>query len=399
MLMHRHKYLWTWLIGLFCIAVSLVISRPDAVPSVDVSPPNAGTRLPNSIPLIPHRLIEIRPSDLHEIRNRIVPPVAATGSSHYLHVLRLHGLRASFEHPRLKTSGDILTLLCNADQAKEYLGAPVAVKTRNGIALIGGGESLQAQSLTGEAHRDQILGAFGEYGVPLTQIVFVDGVQYSLEDVLDDVIANFHMGQQELQWTGLALAYYLAPQKEWTNKFGETFSFDGLATALMDAPLTRTSCAGTHLLQTLTAIYRVDTECESILSPEVRKKVHSRIAECVTAAVRTQAPDGSWSLDWCRDLLPSDEQPDSRNDSMSKMLATGHLGEWLLYVPGEFQVPEETLKLAGLWLAPRLLGMKQDEIDAAICPCTHAACVVQALARDGPGTFIREDRQSVLGDG
>src|SRR5207302_3298465 len=109
-----------------------------------------------------------------------------------------------------------------------------------------GGAEGTARDPSMELHRDQTLAAFAELGLPLSFTLQGDGGTGTLRDVLDDSLANFHLGQKELAWTALAYALYLPPVKSWINRYGERFGFDQLVSEMLDRPLDAESCGGTH---------------------------------------------------------------------------------------------------------------------------------------------------------
>src|SRR5262249_24044707 len=137
--------------------------------------------------------------------------------------------------------------------------------------------------------------------VPLSHpLRFTDGT-LSLREVLRDSIANYHPHQKELEWTALAYGLYLPPAREWTNRFGERESFDGLVEQLLARDLHKSSCCGTHVMYTLTILARVDQQTP-ILGPEVRDRLWQKLCHAVRVALEAQAADGSWSPDWNKAL-------------------------------------------------------------------------------------------------
>lgn len=232
-----------------------------------------------------------------------------------------------------------------------------------------------------EYHRDQNLASFGELGLPLSTSLMIEGKQVPLRLLLQDSIANFHLQQRELEWTGIAYALYLPPVAGWTNRFGEEYTFDDLAMNLLDRPLTGASCGGMHVLYTLMVISRADAE-SPVLSQAVRSKVEGRLQSCAKLAVDRQKSDGSWAGDWLLDTELSRDYtgPSPPATPDHQLLITGHTAEWLLYLPRDFRVPDETLKRAGHWLLSRLKKLDAKAKKAQLCPCTHAVCVLQNLS-------------------
>ena len=126
------------------------------------------------------------------------------------------------------------------------------------------------QSSDGERieHRDQLLSALARMGVSLdceirdsnSNADSRSGSVATVRDLLRVSVAEFHLNQLELAWTANALALYLPPQRTWKNRLGEEYDFDMLVERLLDRPLTSESCAGIHIVDCLTTVFRVDRE-------------------------------------------------------------------------------------------------------------------------------------------
>ena len=356
--------------------------------------PNAGSGalpagnpggVPLSIGMTRRALLTITPSQRSRLVDRVCPPAGRkVAVSFFLHVLRLHGLNGRFDYPGLYGGRDILRLLIDERYGQSYFGAPAVTKTRHGIEFVGSNISSKSNHINSESHRDQCLASLAELGVPLSTTVHADGQELTIEAALTDSLANFHLKQKELQWTAIAYALYLPPRKAWVNKFGERFTLDNLVDELLAAPFEESSCAGTHLGYALTLLYRADGKHDELLSPSVRDRLRKRLERTVTAALSMQSEDGSWPIDWAREIQPASERVPSADVEAAegRLLVTGHLAEWMLYLPPEFAVPDERLQRAAHWLLARLEAFKSDLIDDDIvCPYTHAACAVMALSR------------------
>jgi hypothetical protein len=218
----------------------------------------------------------------------------------------------------------------------------------------------------------------GELGVSLDHPVSNGNRSGTLRDVLKDSIANFHLNQKELPWTVLAYAIYLAPQKSWTNRFGETFNFDDVVRALIACRLDEQSCGGIHLLYSMTILGRVDAQ-QSILSQEARIELWTHIARAAQIAVKRQQPDGSWHPGWNYELLP-DDRPRGRSysdDKQNRLIMTGHLAEWMLYLPEEHSVPEVVLVQASRWLKSEIMSSDLAFREKLFCPTTHGVAFLR----------------------
>jgi hypothetical protein len=293
-------------------------------------------------------------TDEYRVLSALVQPPRKHGrltNSYLLHLLRVHGLDEQLQGSELRSG----------EQIK--------------IALTG----------------DQVLASLGELGLPLSQPIVSGQSKGSLRQVLEDSVANFYLKQRELAWTTLAYSLYLPPQKSWTNRFGETFTFDDLASAMMDVRLDEQSCAGTHSLYSLTILARVDRQ-SPVLSDTVRVRLGNRLERAVAAAVHAQDADGSWHPGWNRDLLPEGVPRfwSPVDDARNRLIATGHLAEWFLYLPAELAPPDRVLIRAAGWIRTKLLAATADDVEQSFCPYTHAACLLRrvAYANLSPGSTL-----------
>lgn len=203
----------------------------------------------------------------------------------------------------------------------------------------------------------------------------------SVRDLLCDSVANFYLGQDELSWTAVAYALSLRPAATWTNRYGETFSFDDLAAALLKPPAAHPSCGGTHLLFALTVLRRADDQCR-ILSPKARARVGEALARAVSAARRSQRADGSWPIDW---HLGQFEPPGlgvgpPTDPEVDALIATGHLAEYLAYLPASEQAGGDHLRRAAIWLQAPMERLTLEERARWLCPLIHAACALRCLS-------------------
>jgi hypothetical protein len=301
----------------------------------------------------------------------------------YLHVLRVHGLGASRPDPGRPAGATLLDELTDEAAGRAAFGSPALVRARTGARYPTSGPGRFRPSE--ETHRDQVLAAFAEFGVPLCQPLRFPDETLTVREVLRDSVANFHLRQAELVWTALAYALYLPPQRSWVNRYGEQTTFDELTAELLDRPFNKASCGGTHLLFTLTVLARADAQAD-VLSGPTRERLWQRLRQARDAVVASQAPDGTWPLDWFQGLgdypLPATERIDP-TDRAVRLLTTSHLAEWLLYLPPELAAPRACLERAGYWLYEQLRAATPAQELENFCPYAHAACVVKRLCPEG----------------
>jgi len=296
---------------------------------------------------------------------------------HYLvlYSIRSEGYRKEIEH--------LISIIQDEETGKTVLGDPVFHSSKFGIAMVTGRTS-RAQ----ETHRDQGLAEFGLLGIPSTLEVKVDGRKRPLSDAIQECIANFYLQKRELAWSATVLALYLPPQREWTNRFGERCSFDLLVDELLKRRFEDNSCAGAHLLEVLMLIYAVSLE-ENILSYDTQKNLKEHLHTVLDVVLRGQHEEGYWRVDWFVDL-PDYEMPFDRphvwtpqDNAESRLLATAHLLDWMLSLPEEFDVPDQTLLNAGQWMLDHL-KTKTPERPPPICPYGHAIRGLELLSRENP---------------
>ncbi len=362
---------------------------PHSVSSSSSSTAQLGQRdVPVSVRPVVEPLLEVTASEMGLIRAQIQPPASRRVSTSYLlHLLRVHGLNGRFEDKRFSSGEEILRTLTVASSGKDYWENAPLVQTLFGWRFPTGGYEGVRRDLSLELHRDQTIAALAELGLPLSHPLHGISGSGTVRDVLADSLANFHLDQQELAWTALAYSLYLPPTRSWTNRYGEPFCFDDLASTIVERRLDAESCGGTHLLYSLTVLARVDQQV-AVLSAPVRERLWSWLRRAVDVAVATQEPDGTWHSGWSYALLPTiaPEGWSYMDVKANRVIMTGHIVEWMLYLPEALQVRPHTLKQAGRWLKKELLEAPQAQKERHFCPYSHAACVLRQMA------FVSEEK-------
>jgi hypothetical protein len=374
-----------------CGAIVASHGCPSSRPETSI-PGNTAADKARTLPLVMpprvERLLAVSAAQREWIRQQIQPPAKGKATSSYcLHLLRVHGLHGKFQHRDMSSSEAVLRLLTDDRFGQAYFGLPAIVRTRSGFRFPTRDVESGQRDRALEEHRDHTLAALGELGIPLSYPLSIQGEQVPLREVLRDSVANFHLKQKELPWTALAYTLFLPPEKEWTNRYGERYSFDDVAEELRGVSLEQASCGGTHLLYTLTIMARVDQQIP-ILSEAVRSRLREFLRRAVGVVVRTQRPEGSWHPGWNNELLPG-SAPRAwtlKDEPEQCLLLAGHLAEWMLYLPQELQPPPEVLRRAGLWLHQRFLAATADDKERLICPYSHAACALRQMI------FVSEEK-------
>lgn len=303
---------------------------------------------------------------------------AKVGASHLIHLLRLAPAGIRWPCAGLSSPAELVRLFTDSDAGAAYLGIPTLVRTRTGLCsdvLLDG----RSPSRVGkESHRDQLLCVFAEIGMPLNQPLVVDHLRYSLKDMLSDSLLNFTVHQAELEWSVAAYAHYLPPETKWVNKFGVGCSFEEVARAMLTRPF-GASCAGTHTLQTLTLLLRIDEGDARLLSEPTRKRVRTFLSDALKRTVSSQHDDGAWSRDWYKGRTAVFRDATAAS---SRLLVTSHLAEWMLYLPEGLSPPPSVLARACRWLAHELKIAGPQAVYADPCPYSHALLVFGLAASD-----------------
>jgi hypothetical protein len=294
-----------------------------------------------------------------------------------LHAMRLFGPAEPIHWGSQRNRASLLDVVLDPLVGADLLGAPALIDARTGVRCRVYQRSDPRKQKDRQAHEDQLLSVLAETGVPLSQPLSTTSGRQTVQRILDDALAKFDLKQDEIEWSALAFALYLPPLTRWSDKFGRVYSFDDLAEEMMSRKLDGRACAGCHILYSLAVILRADEQF-SILSRPVRVRVKSYLGEMASAALRHQAADGSWGIDWRRDPKAAAEETDR---SSARVLATGHLVEWMVILPDDLSPPRNRILVAAHWLAHHLSTANDQELAGDYCPYSHAGRVVQMGSR------------------
>jgi hypothetical protein len=302
--------------------------------------------------------------------------------SNVLHVLRLLQQSNPCYETRSPRQEEWLELLLDYDKSRAYFGGQSSlIETREGVRCRVALVRESSKRPERQAHPDQLLSVLAELGVPLSRPLSTkDGTQ-SVKEMLDDSLANFDIQKDELEWSALAYALYLPPQQCWTDKFGRVHTLDDLVEELARRSFEKRACAGTHLLYSLAVMFRADHEAP-VLTASTRARLRAYLAGMAEKVMRSQSSDGYWSLDWYLPLSVKGVTKAKREpQGVGEVLVTGHQLEWLLLLPPEFKIPPGSILQAGRWLQVRLLTDPKETLAKQLCPYSHSARVLLALAR------------------
>ena len=265
------------------------------------------------------------------------------------------------------------TVILGDDDGGHYL-----IDSAYGIHPIQSG-TYDAIEYRAETHFGKLMMLMGLSNVPLsTPVTTASGRVGTLADLLQDTIMNFGW-EQELEFVGCALAYWLPPEKSWSNKFGEIFTFDELMDRLLREPPGKGCCGGTHLVYTVVTLLRVDEQIP-ILDSKVRARAERWLVSIAKTLEKTQKSDGSWPRDWGKAGQSGFLYGDSVLDNIT---ITGHHLEWISLVSEEYRPSKESITKAVASVVDQIgqLPALRHRSFKTILPCSHAAKAL-CLMRD-----------------
>jgi glutathione S-transferase len=370
------------IIALACLVAPGLVTSSGSARTRSFIPAAALIR-PFAVEQAPEKVLALRSADIEWVREQVQPPDdGRLTPSLCMHLMHLHGTEKETPLPGGARRARLIDVLLNDGLGKKCFGQSVLLQTRHGVRFASDSRSFRAE----EAHRDQILAGLAALGIPLSHPVILAGGDFTVGDLLNDSLAEFHLGQAELAWTADAYLHYLPPAKNWSNRFGERFSFDDLIIELLRRPVNGAPCFGMHLIGALTKAARIDSEVHA-LSPAIRSRLHDLLRRLAADCPREQQSDGSWAFDWYGDVIPVIPRPfdhSTANIPRGRLLMTAHVVEWLQILPSELQVSPGVRRRAALWLLDRLRNAGKPSSLEDFCPNSHAARVILRWATVEP---------------
>jgi len=328
---------------------------------------------------------------LHKLRPRLAGPHPMI--NHLDHGLRCWGTNAEFDDPACLSGVTMRDILLDhrafarcwgKDEPPLLIAGPwgVAVRTKEGRASTG--------------HIDHALACLAEAGTTLRFPVRLAQGQSTLGALLQRSVRTFSLNQAEYEWSMAVFALYLDGTVPWTTSEGQQVDGDRLAQRIMREDLGRGVCFGQHRLGDLVLFLRVDDQ-RRMLSPECRARILEHLGRASKLLTRSQHPKGYWTQEWWTGAPPSaedDNRPASISPELRRLLATGHILEWLALAPQSVHPPAETLAKAGHWLTQTVLQLDDKEVssDDFYPPLTHVALAL-ALWRGRLPAQVLADRR------
>jgi hypothetical protein len=332
---------------------------------------------------------------LHELVSVVQPDWPVPTVSRLMHALRTYDRFHKLSAKKLRSSDSGLTpqrmleILTDDRRFREAMyhhTEPLLRRTPHGIRVLSRPDANQFHATEMAAHLDVYLSTMAEIGIPLTKaIVAENGERGTLADVLNDAIARFSI-DQEIEFTTVAFGLYLPPRTHWTNRFGQTYSFDDLVLKL-DRRFQESACAGTHVPYAFAMLVQVDAKTP-ILSTRSRGLIAAQLKRIAAVLEAEQRPDGSWSEDWYAALLDSGASRERRplvfpNELLGRVSVTGHHLEWIGLVPRELRPADAAVRRAVDYLVgavPQLATAARESANA-YCPVSHGVQGLLALVK------------------
>ena len=298
-----------------------------------------------------------------------------------VHELKLWGKEAGFTKEQVGGNGrdgqGIVDALLNDSICRKQTvrlgnsdGGAYLIDSHFGIHPIQSG-SYDAIEYRGETHFGKIMMIMGLSNVPLsTCVTSASGREGTLADILQDTIMNFNWFQ-ELEFVGCALAYWLPPERSWTNQFGEVFTFDELMEHLLAQPLGKGCCGGTHVPYTVITLLRIDEQTQ-ILSTKTNKKAKNWLKQVSLAIEKSILSNGTLPRDWGMNGQNGFLYGEKVLDNIT---ITGHHLEWIAITPVELRPSDEVIQrlVEGNSKQIELLPEYKYRSFKTLLPCSHAA--------------------------
>ena len=368
---------------------------------------HASTTLPSTLvsqewtlPLagdVPVRVAEIgevgliRREEAARILANTVPTWITPKTTVVLHGLHLWGRDVRFDranftspyHSQVFDGSEMLDLLLDEElgrrlapgQVPHLRSSPAGIQAYYGARDLGG--------FTGALkHPDDLLSACAVHCIPLDTPVRAHDKLGSIRDILNDSIWRFDP-TQELEWTVHSYAVYLPPNRTWTNRKGQVFSFDDAARILMSKPKGSGACLGTHVPYTLIMLFRVN-EQHKIITMEVELEIKRYLREVANSLEHLRDGLGCWPAKWAEGV----SSPDADNPTLERVgaiTATGHHLEWIAYAPVELRPSRQRLQAAihgTLKLCEDWSHIERNEFYAPMAHLAKALCLTLTESPD-----------------
>jgi len=298
------------------------------------------------------------------------------------HALRTWWMKARFSDPTVMSGEQMKDYLVDHGRYLASWGDdidPLLQERSNGVAVRWG------KDLCASVHHDHWLACLTEAGMSLNEPVFTPNRRHhTANDVLQEAIRDFRLDEVETEWSSLAFALWMAPQKTWRNRSGRELSFDLMVDRLVRGDKKLGVCAGTHRVYSLMALIRLDDEYH-ILTDEGRKTAWSYLETVRDAITVSQFPDGHWPSNW-PDGADAVKKP-VEEELFKKVIATGHHLEWLAIAPRELHPPREHILKAARWVIRTTIQQTPSDIGQRYTFFSHVGNAMALWRKTHPADF------------
>lgn len=322
--------------------------------------------------------------DLALVLAQVVPrfPQKQLKPNYVEHALRTWWLKAKFSDPTVMSGEQMKDYL--VDHGK-YLASwgddiePLLQDRTDGVGIRWGKDTCAS------VHHDHWLACLTEAGMSLDEPVFTPNRRHhTADDVLQEALRDFRLDEIETEWSSLAFAMWMAPQRTWRNRSGRELSFDLMVDRLVRGDRKLGVCAGTHRVYSLMALIRLDDE-HHILSSEGRQSAWKYLEFVRDAITVSQFPDGHWPTNW----------PDGANavakpiedELFKRVIATGHHLEWLAIAPTELHPPRDQILNAARWVIRTTLAQTPADIGQRYTFFSHVGNALALWRKTHPADF------------
>lgn len=372
------------------------VTRAHALPPVRAEP----------VPVVYYPGLEdlVDRAEARELLQRLVPSWYALKTTLVMHALRLWGPDATFPPERFLRPFD--GRVFSGRELLQYLtdyefyhkvapgDLPLLVETRYGITSRTYATVRQGSFAGQLGHADDLLCTFSEIGVPSGAEIRTATRVAQVSYMLCDSIARFNY-TQELEWTVEALARYLSPARNWTTAAAQTASFDASAGYLLERPLGKGACLGTHVPYALACLLGVSRQT-NLLRSETEHRVIERLREVSLLLGHSSGAGGCWGANWADSMSTTSARAGlARVDD--DITATGHHIEWLAQVPADIRPRRNRVRAAiegALSLSRELTVYEVSRLYLPLSHLARALCLAlgqRPMEIVGSGTRSRVD--------
>lgn len=303
------------------------------------------------------------------------------------HAFRMWGPDAVFDDPEALSGAEMRDLLLNHEEFARVWpnNPPFLVKTKTGLSI------RYKEGRETASHIDHSLASISETGIERDYPVRAMEEVATFGDLVRTSLRNFSLDEMEYEWSTLAYALFLPPVKSWYTTEGQEINWDRIADRLMREAVDQGVCFSQHRHHSLVAILRVDEEVGPILSPTGRKRVLAYLKAVSRLLVQSQHEYGYWDGQWyaAKPGAASADNVVGGEELTNRIIATGHILEWLAMAPEEVLPPRENLTRAAQWIVHAIEQLEISQIKEEYAFATHAANCLALWRKTRPAEFMK----------